>query len=443
VSKFLSLKFDPISQPAANDLVERQSWCSLRVKAGSRFASRLWDKTLEEEREALDVPAFPIARWIVQNWWSLFNELCPWESVPRKPIIGAAWLSWTRRHCLRSADSALFLPKLFLYSDGQNLRTEWHADLPESMPNMPGEFISDGVEQLDPQATEVSLAQFVNHTLGRVEDVQDDRVNQVGAQWSVIQNADAEERDFCILAGRMGVDPYNQDEMSDDLARFFEEMLTSAEVPLVRDLTEVARPDSAEVQWLWVEGVSRDLRLGPCTITLPFELPSKRLPPPDYGYQLARKVRAAADLEFEPLLSVEEATNIAVHGTFRTEERNHIPGQGIKSIVGQSNSGAIIAAGPMNRHAYSQRFVNARNVFHALATSRESQRLVTNAYSWDQKASRAFAAEFLAPQQALINRLSRSTADPLAVRQLSKEFRASTYVIERQLENAGVPLSFD
>ena len=82
-------------------------------------------------------------------------------------------------------------------------------------------------------------------------------------------------------------------------------------------------------------------------------------------------------------------------------------------------------------------------MFHALATSRESQRLVTDAYSWDQKASRAFAAELLAPQQALINRLSRISADPLTVKELSTEFCASSYVIERQLENAGVPLSFD
>ncbi len=443
MSKFLSLKFDPVSQPAVYDLLERRTWCSLRVRAGSRFASRLWDKTLEEEREALDVPAFPIAEWIVQNWWTLFNELCPWESVPRKPFIDAAWLSWTRRHCLRSADSGLLLPKLYLYNDGYNLRTEWHADIPDSMPNMPGEFISDGMEQLDPQATEVSLSQFVNHTLGRVEDITGDRVDQVAAQWHTIQNADVEEREFCVLAGRMGLDPYDPEETSEDLAVFFEGMLTSAEEPLVRDLTEVGRPESVRAQWSWVKGASRDLNLGPCTIALPFELPSKRLPPPDYGYQLARKVRAMADVESEPLSSVEEATNIAVHGTIRIEDRNHIPGQGIKAIVGQSNSGTIIAAGPMNRHAYNQRFMNARIVFHALATSRETQRLVTEAYSWDQKASRAFAAEFLAPQQALINRLSRSTADPLTVSKLSQEYGASTYVIVRQLENAGVPLSLD
>jgi hypothetical protein len=72
---------------------------------------------------------------------------------------------------------------------------------------MPGEFISEGVEQLDLHATEASLAQFVSHTLGRVEDVQDHRVNHVASRWNVIQNADTEERDFCIVAGRMGVDP--------------------------------------------------------------------------------------------------------------------------------------------------------------------------------------------------------------------------------------------
>ena len=205
----------------------------------------------------------------------------------------------------------------------------------------------------------------------------------------------------------------------------------------------MARPESAKAQWLWVEDVSRDLDLGPCTISLPFELPSKRLPAPDYGYQLARKVRAAADLEFRTAIVGGRGHEHRGSRNFRTEERNHLPGQGIKSIVGQSNSGTIIAAGPMNRHAYNQRFMNARNVFHALATSRESHRLVTDAYSWDQKTSRAFAAEFLAPQKALINQLSRSTADPMTVRKLSKDFRVSTYVIERQLENAGVPLSFD
>ena len=113
------------------------------------------------------------------------------------------------------------------------------------------------------------------------------------------------------------------------------------------------------------------------------------------------------------------------------------------AIVGQSPAGDVISAGPMSLHPYSQRFLVARSLYHVLVTSRESQRLVTRAYSWDQKASRAFAAELLAPQRALIKRLGSTPADPQAIETLGKEFGASSMVIEKQLQNAGVPLSYE
>jgi Zn-dependent peptidase ImmA (M78 family) len=76
-------------------------------------------------------------------------------------------------------------------------------------------------------------------------------------------------------------------------------------------------------------------------------------------------------------------------------------------------------------------------------TSQESQRLVTDAFSWHQKASRAFAAELLAPQNALASRIETYPVDRQTIQELSREFNASTMVIERQLENAGIPLSVE
>ena len=73
----------------------------------------------------------------------------------------------------------------------------------------------------------------------------------------------------------------------------------------------------------------------------------------------------------------------------------------------------------------------------------KSQRLVTDAYSWHQKASRAFAAELLAPKRALANRIETTPVDRQTIENLSREFRASTMVISRQLENAEIPLSFE
>lgn len=442
VSKFVTFEYDPIDQLAAFDPVERRTWCALRIRVGHRFVSRIWDKSLQAERTTLYLPAFPIAEWIVQNWWSLLNELCPWEMVPRSRI-DATRIGWIKRHCLRSADSALLLPELYLFHDGQSFRAEWQSDLPDSMPNMPGEFINDGADQLDTDATQECFAQFVNDILGHAANLNDDRVIHVTNQWRAIRSADDEERQFCTLAGRMGINPYDQNEMTEGLALFLEESITNAQEPLVRDLTEVARPESIEPQWSWIKDISQDLHLGPNPVDPPFTLPPRRLSPPKFGYQLALKVRASANIETEPLGSVEEVAQDVVHGRFRVEDRNHVPGQGILAIVGRSSSGDIVTAGPQSPHSYNQRFLIARSVYHALVTSTESQRLVTKAYSWDQKASRAFAAELLAPQRALVNRLVTTTADPQMVEELSKEFKASTMVIEKQLDNAGIPLSYD
>ena len=336
MSTFLSFESDPVDQPAAADPVDRLTWCALRIRVGQRLVSRVWDKSLQSERTNLYLPAFPIAQWLVENWWSLFNELCPADKVPTS-VAGGAPLKWIRRHCLRSADSALLLPALYLFHNGQNLHAEWHADVPGSLPNMPGEF--------------------------------------------VVQ------------------------------------------------------------QWSWLTSVGAELRLGPNPVDLSWDLPSRGLSPPAFGYELAAKVRTLAKLSPKsPLDSVEAVARYVTGRTFRFEGRNHAPGQGLRAIVGRSAE-EIVSVGPAPPREDSQRFLIARSLYHALVTTGSSQRLVTGAFSWDQKASRAFAAELLAPRSALADRISPSGADSAAIELLSREFKASIIVIEHQLENAGISLS--
>src|SRR5271155_5312398 len=189
VSRSLLFECDPVDQPAATDPAERSSWCSLRIRVGERYASRIWDRTLQCERTSLYLPAFPVAAWIVQNWWSLLNELCSWEKVPNS-AVDAAQSRWLKRHCLRSADSSLLLPALYIFHDGQSLRAEWHSDQEGSMPNMPGEFIVGGTDRLDSNATQDSLAQFINMVLDRVRAVGDTRVREIVELWRAIQGAD-------------------------------------------------------------------------------------------------------------------------------------------------------------------------------------------------------------------------------------------------------------
>jgi hypothetical protein len=152
-------------------------------------------------------------------------------------------------------------------------------------------------------------------------------------------------------------------------------------------------------------------------------------------------VRALAKLSPKsPLDSVEAVGRYVTGRTFRFEGHNHAPGQGLRAIVGRSAE-EIVSAGPAPPREDSQRFLIARSLYHALVTTGSSQRLVTDAFSWDQKASRAFAAELLAPRSALAERISPSGADSAAIESLSREFKASTIVIEHQLENAGISLA--
>src|SRR5208337_5476406 len=285
----------------------------------------------------------------------------------------------------------------------------------------------DGADELDTNATQESLTQFIHSVLGRVTHVDDERVRELRAQWRAIQGADAEEQQFCTLAGRMGIDPYDRSEMTEELARFLEQTIASPEDALVRDLTELAKPDSIEQQWQWITGVSRDLQLGPVSFAASFDIPSRSLSPPQFGYHLARNVREAANIGAgQRLDSVEEVATSVIGEPFRVHDRNHVPGHGIRAIVGRSSHGDVVSAGPQPLHSDNRRFLNARSVYHALLTSQESQRLVTDAFSWHQKASRAFAAELLAPQNALASRIETYPVDRQTIEKLSREFNAST-----------------
>ena len=119
------------------------------------------------------------------------------------------------------------------------------------------------------------------------------------------------------------------------------------------------------------------------------------------------------------------------------EDRNHLPDHGIRLLVGWTGQGRPMAVGPPHPRPDSNRFHLARALHHALFASAEGERLVTGAYTVDQQVARAFAAELLAPQQAL-SAQTGGCADPGMIEELARQFEAPTLVIERQLENAGV-----
>ena len=437
VSRFLRFECDPIDQPSAVDPLERLTWCAMRISVGPRAVTELWDKTLETERRNLYLPAFPIAQWLVANWWALLNEVSPAETITRGELRQKEWF-WASRHCLRTADSSLMLPALYLYHDGRTLRAEWRRDAAGSTPHWPGEFIAEDAAELDFGQTVEALSNFVNETLVRVREHDDPRVVDLLADWRAIQASDDDERSFCTLAGRLGLDPYFEG-LPESLVNLLEALNTDA--PLVRDLTDLAQPDAFVQQWEWVNSTINSLALNAAANVSAVELPSQSIIPPEFGYELARWVRerAAHDLT-GPVDSVEQLATSAIGRQLRFLERNHFPGEGIKAVIGHSPQGDIVVAGPPPPRLDSRRFLMARSLYHAITNSYATQRLVTNAHSWDQKASRAFAAELLAPREALLRQITTDDVDDDTINALGDYFEVSSLLVRRQLSNAGLPI---
>ncbi len=435
MSKSLWLDYEFIDQPASQNPMERKTWCQLRIRIGDRFVSRVWDRSTKAERTTLYVPAFPIAEWLVSNWWFLWNE----GQRPSDP-----W-NWAQRHCFRAADAALLLPKLSVFHDGKCQRVQWEADPEGSRPHMPAEFCGGaGDEVLDADQCRMTLSQFIDDTLARVRDLGDDRVRDLHSLWQAIRSAGQDESDFCRLAGRFGVDPYNRKEMTDDLATFLEKEFKTVDYPLVTDLIDVSHPQTISQQWEWITRTNAELGMGPHRSESNVAIPVRGTSPPTFGYELARTIRKVVGLSDEtPVDSVENLSRPILNKTFRVVDRNHLFGTGIKSLIGQTLSGEIISAGPHALRADNRRFLVARGLCHAIANTRSSQRLVTEAFSWDQQASRAFAAELLIPQEAIKNRISRSVADQSLIEVLASEYVVSTLVVERQLQNMRITISED
>jgi hypothetical protein len=402
--------------------------------------SRVWDKSLQTERSNLYVPAFPIAEWIVNNWWTLLNEPARTDQIADAALINSPHFSWMKRHCLRAAESGLMLPSLYLYNDGRDLVADWRADDENSLPNMPGEFVDSGQDRLDLRETEQMLSAFVSEVIDRAKGVEDERVDEISKNWNAIENSTVEETQFCTVAARMGLDPYDKDQVTDNVAGWIETILGDVAAPLLRDFTEAASAEFVVAQWRWVQNAIESMKLEAGALRLPIVKYSPGSSPWNYGYQLAEGLRShAGSAPQAPIVSIETAAKEIAGMPIRQEEWNHSPGNGIRALVGRVPAGGFLVTGPQPPRSDSQRFLFARGLYHALFGCSETARLVTDAYTWDQQVSRAFAAELLAPR-ALLREQTSGWADRQKIDSLAENFQVSDILIRRQLQNVGVAL---
>ncbi|MCC6581743.1 MAG: hypothetical protein IT440_15025 [Phycisphaeraceae bacterium] len=313
------------------------------------------------------------------------------------------------------------------------------ADAEEYPRSMPGRFLFGSQVRLDRNSVEDAFRDLITSILRWIDDVDDERALRLRKDWEAIVDAGADEKAFCCAAGCLGTDPYELSTWPSGLAGLIEEM-TSEEVSntLVTDLLTTADPETVVQTWPWVKQLQANLSLmrpaNPLRAGMEWSMSGGQA-----GFAMAYRLRKALNLN--PILSSSDQTcqDIARQmglGNLQVNDYNHIPDPAIQAAVGWSGGSVPLVARPAAPNIRSQRFLEARGLFHAAYLCENGPRLVTRAHDWDQQASRGFAAELLAPRYLVAQRVRLDDSDECAIRELAEELEVSEQLIYWQARNA-------
>lgn len=440
-----------LDAPVEGDPLECRSMARLAWSLDDEVLTRVFDRREGSKRDGVRVPLFPIARWLVTNWWSIFYE--PWTPhgslpAPTDPM-NASQREWLQRHCLRASSPGYALPFVAIFSEGRDLLVVSRADPSRHYPATPVEFVTSIEGAVEREQTRIDLAGLVDRVLRRLDGFEDPRLEVLRADWDLICTASPDEAEFCRAAGRVGLDPHDVETWPEGVLEWFEQTPSGGlDGALLTDLLET--PGSAgnkpEQHRALVELMAK----------LGLSLEAIDAPPPSrakwarsyltrdsqafhYGYELAGSLREDLGLATSASLhDLRIASEAACGAPLVIDESAAIPRGRVLAVVGwKSRTSPLVAMRSVR--GPTRRFLGSRAIYLSIHAGLEGPRLVTDARTWDQRASRAFAAELLAPRAgvtALFDEAMQRDGSDDALAEVAEHYRVSPQLVVHQLQNA-------
>lgn len=425
----LSFDFEWTDPLGARGEELRATWARLAIRVGQQYASRVLDQDVKTVRESVYVPLYPIAEWIVSNWWRLLFEI---ESSER-----LADPSYERRHSLRWAREGYSVPPLAFTAAGDMLQLEW---VPEVLTRHRVEFLETGSAFVSLDDARRSLSAFVEAVAERLHAL---NITQTYLQreWNLIVTTDGEEAEFCAAAATLGLDPYDVDDV---VATAIVTVAESLPANIRREFFSVASREELREQSVVVTSGIDQVRENRADLrslrVLRAAVPAaglSGLAPWEDGYVAARALRADLNAGLRPIQSFNDLANVL---------RVSAP-EFAAAIVEQPASTrayeAIVATNQIDSPAFTtiprpdtaKRFQVCRGLYEFLSGRDEGPWLVTTGLSDRQKRNRAFAAEFLAPSAGIREQVRSRVVSGAEVEELAKHFGVSTDAVVHQLRN--------
>ena len=164
-------------EPRVREPLLRASWARLEILARDGERQLCLTDCVGERSQSLRRgiyrSVFPVAEWIVENWWSLLNE-----SLRADKFRGARLLAkneslrpWVPLHSLLAARGGFALPDLTLYRDGSRVVVRCVPDPSEIETPYPVRFVRDVELRLPFAQIEAGLPDFVEAVTDRVREL--------------------------------------------------------------------------------------------------------------------------------------------------------------------------------------------------------------------------------------------------------------------------------
>lgn len=378
---------------------------------------------------AVDVPTIHLAEWLANNYWALLYE-------PKKTEQDDD-ASFKARHWLGVARNGFALPDLWIFSSGQKVEiSAWDVYLRFARLS----FLTRATHQVDRDLVENSLKGFIDDVARRVIQLRLDAPEFLEA-WELVKNTTPEEALYCRLVGSLGCNPYDERPEIDGVLEGLAEQLSPN---ALLDLCQAADPASLRHMG---EEASAAFRALPSAQKFEarelhsIDVPSDREDFPAWKWGVAASDRMRQHLGIsarEPEGGDELLRHFGIHAGANsihlTSANDYSRVMG--ALGAEEGPDATVRLALSEHREQQRRFSAARAIF--LAWSRENKatgRLLTAARTRDQQASRAFAAELLAPISYIRSRSGASYVSTYRLDEIAQELQVSSAVVRYQAQN--------
>ena len=411
-------RFGWVDSGPSPDKLAQSTMAALRVDTDDGTVTATVNRRSGIYSNEIIVPLFNVAEWLVTNWWHIWYEVADTNEQP---------LEFESRHNLAFVGDGFVLPQLSITpASSRRMHLAWTRHKPQ---HARIEFLDEGYQNVEREELDAEFRGLIDAVLERLHADPETTVaaDNLSRAWNAVNNLEADEVEFSRAAALLGVDPFDvRDDVADAIVAFWERtdasvredalaLANGAELHSIADWLNGAMGTVTRTRqgndWSYIRGALRPADPG--------------VEPWVRGYELARLTREHVGGNGGPI-DLNRTGPLAI-----PRRQTHPPSTRIHGLVGTDTPACVTAP----RSNSGTRFLQARALGDFLGRTTTGPGLLSSLATDRQAQSRAFAAEFLAPASSLRDRITIRRVDSEQVDDLGREYRVSTELIRRQIQN--------